>query len=124
MYERRTDPLLSRSKFYRRVAKRALLVFCILLVCLAAGMVGYHHFEAMGWTDSFVNAAMILSGMGPIGELKTHDGKIFAGCYALFSGVVFLTSVGLLLAPAFHRGLHKFHLAEQAAAKTNSPPKP
>ncbi len=117
MYEHRTDPLISRPAFYRRVARQALLVISILLVCLGLGMGGYHHFEAMSWTDSFVNAAMILSGMGPVGELKTEGGKIFAGCYALFSGVVFLTSVGMLLAPAFHRGLHKFHLAEAAAKR-------
>jgi len=120
MYEHRTAPLLPIRAFYLRLARQALIVFCILLTCLTAGMVGYHHFEAMGWTDSFVNAAMILSGMGPIGELKTEAGKIFAGCYALFSGVVFLTSVGLLLAPAFHRGLHKFHLAVEAAAAKNN----
>jgi len=118
MYERRHDPLLSRPAFYRRVIRQTCFVLGILFVSLGLGMAGYHHFEAMTWTDAFVNAAMILSGMGPVGELKTEGGKIFAGCYALFSGVVFLTSVGLLLAPAFHRGLHKFHLAEDAARKT------
>ena len=115
MYERRTDPLISRKAFYWRMARQALLFVSILLACLSLGMLGYHHFEVMSWTDSFLNASMILSGMGPVGELKTEAGKIFAGCYALFSGVVFLTSMGMLLAPAFHRGLHKFHLAEAEA---------
>jgi len=117
MYEHRTDPLISRQAFYRRMARQASIFVSILLACLCLGMLGYHHFEAMGWTDAFVNASMILSGMGPVGELKTEGGKIFAGCYALFSGVVFLTSMGILLAPAFHRGLHKFHLAEAEARK-------
>lgn len=85
---------------------------------LAIGMAGYHVLEHMGWVDAFANASMILSGMGPLGELKTTAGKIFAGCYALFSGVAFLTSVGVIFAPIVHRGLHKFHL-EQAAKAAN-----
>jgi len=117
MYEHRNDPLISRRAFYRRLARQSLLVASILLPCLGIGMVGYHHFEALSWMDSFGNASMILSGMGPLDRPKTDHGMFFAGCYALFSGVVFLTSMGLLLAPAFHRGLHKFHLAEEAAKK-------
>lgn len=77
---------------------------------LLIGMVGYHCFEKLPWVDSFANASMILSGMGPLGEMKTTGGKIFAGCYALFSGVAFLTSVGVVFAPIYHRFLHKFHL--------------
>jgi len=86
------------------------LGMAVVVGSLLIGMVGYHIFEHMGWIDSFANASMILSGMGPLGELKTAAGKIFAGCYALFSGVAFLTSVGLVFAPIFHRFLHKFHL--------------
>jgi len=73
-------------------------------------MAGYHILENMGWVDAFVNAAMILSGMGPVGTLQTDAGKIFAGCYALFSGLVFITVTGIVLAPVAHRALHKFHL--------------
>jgi len=120
MYEHRNNPLISRGAFYRRLAWHALLAFGILLVCLGLGMAGYHHFEALPWLDSFGNASMILSGMGPLDRPKTTGGMLFAGGYALFSGIVFLTSVGILLAPAFHRGLHKFHLAEEAAKK-NAP---
>lgn len=80
---------------------------------LLIGMAGYHAFEHFGWIDSFANASMILSGMGPLAEMKTNAGKIFAGCYALFSGVAFLTSIGLVFAPIFHRFLHKFHLETQ-----------
>jgi hypothetical protein len=82
----------------------------LITAALLIGMIGYHVLESMSWVDSFVNASMILSGMGPVGELKTTAGKIFAGCYALFSGVAFLTSIGLIFAPVFHRFLHKFHL--------------
>jgi len=82
----------------------------LVAVALGIGMAGYHFIENMGWVDAFVNAAMILSGMGPVGTLQTDAGKIFAGCYALFSGLVFITVTGIVLAPVAHRALHKFHL--------------
>ena len=110
MFEHRSKPLLSRRLFYHRLARSAALGMAVVVGSLLIGMLGYHVFEHMGWIDSFANASMILSGMGPLGELKTTAGKIFAGCYALFSGVAFLTSVGLVFAPIFHRFLHKFHL--------------
>ena len=75
-------------------------------------MAGYRYFEPMSWVDAFVNAAMILSGMGPVSSLQTDGGKIFAGCYALFSGLAFITSHRDFFAPVFHRFLHKFHLEE------------
>ncbi|MGD0253927.1 MAG: hypothetical protein ABSC01_14675 [Verrucomicrobiota bacterium] len=87
------------------------------------GMVGYRAFEPMSWVDAFVNAAMILSGMGPVSSLQTDAGKIFAGCYALFSGLAFLTSIGIVFAPAFHRFLHKFHV-EEAKRDAKLPDKP
>jgi hypothetical protein len=74
------------------------------------GMGGYHFLEGMSWVDSFANASMILAGMGPLGSMNTQAGKIFAGFYALFCGLIFVTVVTLLLAPIFHRALHKFHL--------------
>ena len=73
-------------------------------------MLGYHFFEKMPWVDAFVNAAMILSGMGPMGALATTNGKIFAGCYALFSGLAFILIIGLIFAPILHRLFHRFHL--------------
>ena len=73
-------------------------------------MVGYHLFEKMSWLDAFANAAMILSGMGPLAPVQTAAGKLFAGCYALFSGLAFITSVGVVFAPMFHRFIHNFHL--------------
>jgi len=82
----------------------------IIMVSLGIGAVGYHWTEGWSWIDSVLNASMILTGMGPVNVVKSDAGKIFATLYALFSGVVFLTSVALLLAPAMHRFLHRFHL--------------
>jgi hypothetical protein len=110
VFEHRTSPLLPRRLFYRRLAKNFLLGSVVLACALGIGMAGYHFFERMNWVDSFANAAMILSGMGPFGPLTTTCGKFFAGCYALFSGLVFITVTGILLAPVAHRALHKFHL--------------
>jgi hypothetical protein len=72
----------------------------------------------MGWIDAFANASMILSGMGPLGTLQTKAGKLFAGCYALFSGLAFITLVGVVLAPFIHRAFHRFHLADDKASKS------
>jgi len=77
---------------------------------LAIGMAGYATFEGMSLADSYVNAAMILSGMGPMGELKTTAGKVFAGSYAIFSGLLIVIATGFVLAPIFHRLLHHFHV--------------
>lgn len=116
-FEHRAKPLLSRKKFYHRLARCATLGVALLGCSLMIGTAGYHLFEGMNFIDSFSNAAMILSGMGPLGELKTQSGKIFAGCYALFSGVAFLTSVGVVFAPIFHRFLHMFHLETKKEAQ-------
>ena len=110
MYEHRSKPLLSRRQFAARLARYAALGITFIFISLGIGMVGYHVLEKMDWVDSFANASMILSGMGPLGELKTTAGKIFAGCYALFSGVAFLTSIGVVFAPVYHRFLHRFHM--------------
>ena len=117
MYERRTKPLLPRRKFYHRLARSVALSSALIAGALLIGMAGYHVFENLGWVDAFANASMILSGMGPLGELKTTAGKIFAGCYALFSGVAFLTSVAVVFTPLFHRFIHKFHLESEKDEK-------
>ena len=110
MFEHRSSPLLPRQAFYRRVAICFLLSQVLVAVALGIGMAGYHFIEKLGWVDAFENAAMILSGMGPVSTLQTDAGKIFAGCYALFSGLMFITVTGIVLAPVAHRALHKFHL--------------
>ena len=110
MFEHRRTPLLPRQAFYTRVAKSILLALVIVAIGLGIGMIGYHLFEKMTWIDAFANAAMILSGMGPLEPLHTDGGKMFAGCYALFSGLAFITISGIVLMPVVHRFLHKFHL--------------
>jgi len=112
-YEHRKEPLLPRRRFLLRLARHALLSFAFIAVSLAAGIIGYRHYEGMGWIDAFVNAAMILGGMGPMGELKSEGGKIFAGVYALYSGLVVIIAVGILAAPILHRFLHRFHMESE-----------
>jgi hypothetical protein len=110
MYEHRTQALLPRRLFLHRVARHALVAIGLLLASLGTGVLGYRWTEDLPWLDALVNAAMILGGMGPVGELKTPAGKLFASGYALFSGVFFLVFASILLAPVAHRFLHKFHL--------------
>ncbi len=110
MFEHRSSPLLPRQAFYRRVINCFLFSQALVAVALGIGMAGYHFIENLGWVDAFENAAMILSGMGPVATLQTTAGKIFAGCYALFSGLMLITVTGIVLAPVVHRALHKFHL--------------
>ena len=109
-FEHHLQPLLPASEYYRRLAGSAGMAVAILAVSLALGMLGYHLSEHLTWTDSFLNASMILGGMGPVTELRTEAGKLFAGVYALYSGVIFLLAVGVLFAPVVHRIMHRFHL--------------
>ena len=109
-FEHKRQSLLPRRIFYRRLGRAWALGSAIIVFSLILGMAGYHFLEKLAWLDAFVNASMILSGMGPLGELHTSAGKLFAGCYALFSGIAFLTSIGVVFAPIYHRFMHKFHL--------------
>lgn len=110
MFECRREPLLPRPLFFWRVFKFAALSFGLAAASLIIGIFGYRHFEGMAWIDAFVNAAMILGGMGPVGELHTGAGKVFAGFYALYCGLIVMISMAILIAPVFHRFLHLFHL--------------
>jgi hypothetical protein len=110
MFEHRKEPLLPRGAFYRRLTRSIAVSLAIVAASLVLGMTGYHCFEKLPWLDAYLNAAMILSGMGPVAPIQTSCGKLFAGCYALFSGLAFITSIGVVFAPVFHRFLHKFHL--------------
>ena len=103
-------PLLPRRIYLQRVARNACLGVGFVVGALFLGMLGYHTLEKLSWVDSFVNAAMILSGMGPVSTLQTDAGKIFAGCYALFSGFALITILGIVFAPVVRRFLHKYHL--------------
>lgn len=113
MYEHRRQPLATRAIFYQRILKSILIAFMIMGVCLLIGTLGYHYTANIPWLDSFHNASMILSGMGPVVEIKTESGKWFSSGYALFSGVVFITNFGVILAPAVHRIFHRLHLEEK-----------
>lgn len=110
MYEHRKQPLAPRRVFYARLGRSAAGAAGIVIGAMGIGMLGYRVLENMSWLDAFLNAAMILSGMGPVGPLQTPAGKLFAGCYALCSGLVFISVTGVLFAPVFHRFIHKFHL--------------
>ena len=100
MFESRKKQLLPQRAFYARVARSLALAFAIVLVSLGIGMAGYHAFEELPWLDAFLNAAMILGGMGPVATIQTTGGKLFAGCYALFSGLALITTVAVVFAPS------------------------
>jgi len=113
MYERHKQPLASPEVFAQRLKRNGLIGLALLGFSLAIGMLGYHYLESLSWIDSLLNASMILGGMGPVAPLQTNAGKIFASFYAIYSGVILLASVGILIAPIFHRFLHRFHLADE-----------
>jgi hypothetical protein len=113
MFERRTQPLLPRPKFYRRLARSVTVGLILIGASLAVGMLGYHGFEHLTWTDAFLNAAMILSGMGPVAELHSRGAKIFAGCYAIYSGIALISTVAVIFAPVIHRLTHRFHVEQE-----------
>jgi putative effector of murein hydrolase len=112
MYERKTQQLLPWPRFLRRFLIASLVAFVLLGVALAMGILGYHYIAGLEWIDALLNASMILTGMGPIAPMTDNASKWFASIYALFSGVIFLSGVGIVLSPLFHRILHHFHLED------------
>ena len=113
-FESKHQPLLPRRQFFKRLGRNFVFASLLIGVSLAGGMLGYHYFEGMAWIDAFANAAMILSGMGPLAPLQTGGGKLFAGLYALYSGLVVIVATGIILAPVVHRLLHRFHVGPEA----------
>ncbi len=113
MYESRKHPLLSRAEFAVRVARHLGLALLLLGSSLGIGVMGYHALADLNWVDSLLNASMILGGMGPVNTLNSSAAKIFASCYALFSGVVFIGGASLVIVPFVHRILHRFHLDDE-----------
>lgn len=124
MFESRGHHLLSRFQFAWRVAGAVLLASGIAAISLGIGILGYHHFGHMSWVDALLNASMILGGMGPVDTITDTAGKVFASCYALFSGLVLITLMGIVLAPVAHRMLHTFHLDQPDPDQSNDPKKP
>ncbi len=110
MFEHHHEKLLPRRLFLKRLAKYALISLSLVLGSLVIGMVGYRMLEGYSWVDSFLNATMLMGGMGPVNILHTDSGKIFAGVYALYCGLIELVAIGIFAAPIVHRFLHHFHL--------------
>ena len=114
MYESRRTPLATRAQFRRRVAHHFGVAMTLIGGSLVIGILGYRLLEGMPWIDAYLNAAMLLGGMGPVGpELHTRAGKLFAGLYAMYAGMVVIAAASIILAPMFHRFVHRFHLEEE-----------
>ena len=109
MFERRSEPLISRTQWFLRLLKSLRLASIVVGISLAVGIVGYHTLGHMGWIDSLLEASMILAGMGPVAPLQSDAVKIFASIYALFSGFILLAAAGIVVAPILHRLMHHFH---------------
>ena len=121
MYERRHEPPLPRGAFLRRIAAHAAVGALVLAVSLGIGMAGYVGYEHLGPRLAFLNAAMLLGGMGPVTAPVTPAGQLFAGAFALYAGLVFLILTALLLTPLFHRLLHRFHWPDDAVPARERP---
>jgi hypothetical protein len=109
-YERKHQPLAPRRVFVQRVARHGVLAILVLAASIAVGTLGYREIDGRSWTESFLNACMLLGGMGPVGDFRTRWGEIFAAFFALYSGLVFIAVSGLVLAPFLHRLFHRYHL--------------
>ena len=113
MYETKNQPPVARARFARRLLAHAVAALVLLVASLALGMAGYVVFEHLSWVDAFLNASMLLGGMGPVNLPQTTAGKLFAGLYALYAGLVFIVTAALLFTPVLHRMLHRFHWDEK-----------
>jgi hypothetical protein len=120
VYESSSQPMISRRAFFRRLGLHVLLALGITIASLVVGMLGYMSFGGLPLVDAFLNAAMILGGMGPVDVLHADGAKLFAGFYALFSGFILLGVAGVILSPIFHRLLHAFHIDTDASDKADS----
>ena len=109
MYESKAHPPVPRSRFIRRVLLHAAAALALMLVSLMLGMAGYQYFEQLPWRDAFLNAAMLMGGMGPVDAPRTDGGKLFAGLYALYAGLILLVAAVLVVTPVVHRVMHRFH---------------
>ena len=110
VYEHRSQPVIPAHQFLIRLAHSGIIAVALIAVSLFVGMVGYHLLEGLSWIDAFLNAAMLLGGMGPVNSPVTFGGKLFAGLYALYCGLAVILVAGVILAPIAHRVLHRFHM--------------
>jgi hypothetical protein len=117
LFEHKDKPILPKSEFYKRQVIFILYALALLSFSLGIGMIGYKVFTGMKWIDAFYNASMILTGMGPIDPMPTNAAKVFAGSYALFSGVIFLSTVAVMFSPIVHRFLHLMHVDDDNTEK-------
>ena len=115
MFEHKRNTLLPFSLFLKRVVTYFAYMLFLIGVALLVGVLGYHFSADLGWMNSFYNASMILTGMGPVAEMTSNSAKLFSSFYALFSGIVFLSTIAIFLAPIAHRILHKFHIENEAS---------
>lgn len=113
MYEHHSAPVLTRQSFIQRMFQHFLLVLVVIGGSLVIGVLGYHVLAGFAWIDSLLNAAMLLGGMGPVGDIPTVSGKLFASAYALYAGLVLITASGIMLAPVMHRVLHMLHVEQR-----------
>jgi len=112
MYEPIIHPPITADRFIMRMLRHVAVAVLLLVVSIVIGMVGYEYFEQLSWRSAFLNSAMLLGGMGPVDAPHSDGGKLFAGLYALYAGLVFIVVAGLILAPLVHRVMHKFHWAQ------------
>jgi hypothetical protein len=124
MFEHRSQPLLPPHLYVRRLARSALVGMGLVVPSLALGMIGYHVLENLDWIDAFLDSSMLLGGMGPVHTPVTDPGKLFAGLYAIFCGLVVILVAGIMIAPMVHRALHRFHLAQEDLEDDDNPGKP
>jgi hypothetical protein len=117
MYEHRLEPLLPRRQFLSRLARHGGIAFGIMVFSLAIGTTGFHWLGCQEWIDAFLNASMLLGGMGPVGEITKPVGKLFASFYALYAGIVFIGAAAIFLTPVVHRVLHKLHLETKRSSQ-------
>jgi hypothetical protein len=117
LYESLSEPFLSRRKFAHRLWQHFLAALALVAISLLLGLAGYHLLARLSWIDSFLNAAMLLGGMGPVGDIPTSSGKIFAGLYALYAGLVLIAASALLLTPVLHRVMHRLHMEGASSPK-------
>jgi hypothetical protein len=109
-FEHRAQPVIPPHRFIIRLAYSGIIALAFIAVSLFIGMVGYHVLERLSWIDAFLNASMLLGGMGPVHTPVTSGGKLFAGLYALYCGLAVILVAGIILAPIAHRILHRFHM--------------